>query len=939
MKTADIAKHRALEIDPEEYIRCTELRKKVCPVFTEVRLHEQQVRTQWPERAVPTAVLQGAQGMDTLHTFKPTLDGPATMKASTCNLPSSDRDVDVIHDDGDVATEHADASTLPLDLPADFLIGVGEDDAHDPVDLMVVFQKNLELVQETGKRIHSLEQRREQAARTEGAADAAATLAAEKTKHTAALVDLRRLANKMGSKYQEQMTDALQAAHMQGTQANTPRTLHIRSGKPVNMFEASAWPAAFVEFFYGDCAPNLDRPQRVGIRQLFHYLASREGLEYSLETNRDDPLIPEGCYRAPPQSRWNSPEFMAVFADVVRKLRILQTTKHMWEGATPKWRIDIQAICDALCDINAEMQGMNEAVPAARFPTEQNPPAVANNEEAENDNNEGIDSDHPSMPGLVDDSSEYDLRPRDHNNNIIDNNDFDWTSTSSDDMTVNDTIDFTTKQRQIDFWWQHKVRMAAAMDEMKQLHLRKQRDTTSATTETLGPGGPCTAVCHYCESEICHLGKRQPHTTHMCFKCHTLRSLKESRQLKQDEESSSENDTDETLESDETLPEYKRPKCCGCSEEIADGEPVVGCPECGRTRHIKEYCITCKDISHTLPHQALQRRPYQTFRRKNASRSSGHPHTLNPRKKEGDCIEAAFHNTTILKKMNEKYFRLRMFDSMSMKSGMVCSCCQEINDSKIPFKLCRYTGHDEACMHHMCWLCYAAGDFSPNCPCDHRHEMLSPEPNTSQPDEAEPQCSFCVEDPQDQQPDQNQHMQQVAEETMQSWRHAATEHGQLRTMCEVGHQQKPKFLLPVLQFTEGGEAATCGGAMGYEQFRKALKQLCQLPPAMLDAQDAITPSEHSMAGTGYITRSACDETQWHHDLECACCYMMGNYAPRPAVGLCSNEECRHASCIVHLCVDEGNRCICCVALDPDHGSAWMQKATRRCFCEEASQQA
>ena len=347
MKTADIAKHRALEIDPEEYIRCTELRKKVCPVFTEVRLHEQQVRTQWPERAVPTAVLQGAQGMDTLHTFKPTLDGPATMKASTCNLPSSDRDVDVIHDDGDVATEHADASTLPLDLPAEFLIGVGEDDAHDPVDLMVVFQKNLELVQETGKRIHSLEQRREQAARTEGAADAAATLAAEKTKHTAALVDLRRLANKMGSKYQEQMTDALQAAHMQGTQANTPRTLHIRSGKPVNMFEASAWPAAFVEFFYGDCAPNLDRPQRVGIRQLFHYLASREELEYSLETDRDDPLIPEGCYRAPPQSRWNSPEFMPVFADVVRKLRILQTTKHMWEGATPKWRIDIQAICDA----------------------------------------------------------------------------------------------------------------------------------------------------------------------------------------------------------------------------------------------------------------------------------------------------------------------------------------------------------------------------------------------------------------------------------------------------------------------------------------------------------------------------------------------------------------------------------------------------------------
>ena len=373
MTTADIAKHRALEIDPDEYIRCTELRKKVCPVFAEVQLHEQQLRTQWPERAVPTAVLQGAQAMDTLHTFKPTLDGPATMKASTCNLPSSDKDVEVIDDDGDVATEHAptcnlppkdkdvevidddgrvatehaDESSLPLDLPAEFLIGVGEDDAHDPIDLMVVFQKNLELVQEAGKRIHNLEQRRLKAAGTESAADAAATLAAEKTKHTAALVDLRRLANKMGQEYQHQMNDALQAARMQGAKANTPRTLHIRSGKPVNLFEASAWPAAFVEFFYGDCAPNLDRPRKVGIRELFHYLARREELEYSLETDRDDPLIPGGCYRAPPQSRWNTPEFMAIFADVVRKLRILQTTKHMWEGATPKWRIDIQAICDA----------------------------------------------------------------------------------------------------------------------------------------------------------------------------------------------------------------------------------------------------------------------------------------------------------------------------------------------------------------------------------------------------------------------------------------------------------------------------------------------------------------------------------------------------------------------------------------------------------------
>ena len=113
------------------------------------------------------------------------------------------------------------------------------------------------------------------------------------------------------------MTDALASARMGDGKANTPRTLHISSGKPVNTFEASAWPAAFVEFFYGDCAPNLDRPQRVGLRELFHYLTTREELEYSWEGDTNDPLILEGCYKAPSQSRWNTPVFMAVFADVV----------------------------------------------------------------------------------------------------------------------------------------------------------------------------------------------------------------------------------------------------------------------------------------------------------------------------------------------------------------------------------------------------------------------------------------------------------------------------------------------------------------------------------------------------------------------------------------------------------------------------------------------
>ena len=244
-------------------------------MFAEVEVDAEQVRTQWPERAVPTAITHAALGMDTLHTFNPTLDGPAAMKASTCTLPSNDNDGQVVNDgDGIDATEHGlndddaaatehgpdatadkvDAEALPLDLPAEFCIGIQDSDAHDPVDLMIVFQKNLELVQESGKRVHQAHQRRLHAASTdsEEALVAATALAAEKATHGSALVELRRLAHKMGGEYQKKMEDALASARMEGTEANTPGTLHIKSGKPMNMFPASAWSAAFVQFFYGD---------------------------------------------------------------------------------------------------------------------------------------------------------------------------------------------------------------------------------------------------------------------------------------------------------------------------------------------------------------------------------------------------------------------------------------------------------------------------------------------------------------------------------------------------------------------------------------------------------------------------------------------------------------------------------------------------------------
>ena len=148
MTSADVAKTKAMVVSPTQYIACAELRQKRNPVFADVLLDQTQVRQQWPDASVPTAIVAGAESMDTLHTFKPTLDGPASMKVPTCNLPSNEQDPAIAEDDAaDTEHEHSedtahatendtDASALPVDLPAEYLIGIQEEDYHTFLSLV-----------------------------------------------------------------------------------------------------------------------------------------------------------------------------------------------------------------------------------------------------------------------------------------------------------------------------------------------------------------------------------------------------------------------------------------------------------------------------------------------------------------------------------------------------------------------------------------------------------------------------------------------------------------------------------------------------------------------------------------------------------------------------------------------------------------------------------
>ena len=99
-----------------------------------------------------------------------------------------------------------------------------------------------------------------------------------------------------------------------------PQALAIPTQKPLDSFDCRTWPACYVEWWYGDGAPNLERQRPMLFEQVAKRLLDIEELEYSLPTDAEP-------YTASCQSRFNTPEIIAVLGDVIRRLRLLKGTR------------------------------------------------------------------------------------------------------------------------------------------------------------------------------------------------------------------------------------------------------------------------------------------------------------------------------------------------------------------------------------------------------------------------------------------------------------------------------------------------------------------------------------------------------------------------------------------------------------------------------------
>ena len=345
-----LSKKKALVVNRQEYLQCAQLRKERCPLFAHTPINVEQSGDRLPATGVPIGIQQGAIHMESVQYFSPTLAGPASegtpLRAS--GLPHEGDDAEPTAEgdpcaEGDADAAHCrapDSLIAEENANAEFLIGLDGTPDDDAIGKLAAARAKLNLAEDVAKRLRAATMRAHASAGDPDAAvDAAATEAALRADHKAVLVDLRSVARGMGERFAEEIENNITAAY----RGSEPATLRVHTGAPLSLFDPAAWVACLTEFFYGDCAPNLERPTKISWRYLFKYLMNREELEYHLDTD----IANFGKrYQANPDSRWNTPEFAALAADAVRKLQVLQSTKVFWQKTGHTFCKDMRIIAN-----------------------------------------------------------------------------------------------------------------------------------------------------------------------------------------------------------------------------------------------------------------------------------------------------------------------------------------------------------------------------------------------------------------------------------------------------------------------------------------------------------------------------------------------------------------------------------------------------------------
>ena len=353
----DVAKAKPLQVPRSLYLECARLRQERCPLFRDVEIDEVRAERELREQEAPPAFVAGAVHMEEANMFRPNLSGPASARAAEAaagsrkdemvEMGASDEEPEVLEVEGEepAAVARGEAGQCEAE-EAENLIGLDEAAENDPLQHYVVIQEQVRRLQEDQARLQRKEEKRQAA---EGEAQVVAGMQVTAARETCRghALELREVCRRLADRHDEEIEKELQL--LERPQADAANVLVVEAGQLLSMFLPESWCLAFTEFFFGDCLPfDQRRPVRLAPEKVMAALLQREELVYHLATDAEQ-------YVALPTSRWDNPEVTAMFADTLRRKRLLVATK-MTFLSQDAFKLDLQAIAKAKAEDFVDLQ-------------------------------------------------------------------------------------------------------------------------------------------------------------------------------------------------------------------------------------------------------------------------------------------------------------------------------------------------------------------------------------------------------------------------------------------------------------------------------------------------------------------------------------------------------------------------------------------------------
>ena len=331
----EVGKAQMLVVNRQDYVALVRTRRQVCPVYANIPLDQERTR-QLPAHGVPEQFLACAQHLEETEKVSIAAVGPAARPVDVACAAHGVSQAHAAQDDdgeewedlddgvleGGKATD-AEQERLHYDTnTAEDVIAVDHSNEPGLLETFAAFQTKLTALQEAASRVVAVEQR--QAADSESSvgtpADNASVLtagatAAAKEQCRTLVLETQELAKKLTKPELKRMADRF-AEHAEAVVST--------SGRPLSMLSEETWAMCFVEFWFGDAAPNMRERGKKGngtvfvpMEDIFEWLQDREELEYHLPSDAVQ-------YKARATSRFDNPECTAIFGSALRQGLILR---------------------------------------------------------------------------------------------------------------------------------------------------------------------------------------------------------------------------------------------------------------------------------------------------------------------------------------------------------------------------------------------------------------------------------------------------------------------------------------------------------------------------------------------------------------------------------------------------------------------------------------